>query len=454
MRLEYLGHASWLVEPGQGGGVGGLRILTDPLLFEQHAGGVFEVVPRRRVDIASLRPDFVFVSHVHFDHFDVDSLAALAKADSQTVLVTSDELVEQTAQILGFETIHRIGPGTRVELAGGFTFTTTPSYAPDIEWGIVFADASGVAWNMIDTVFPATHIVRSIRADAIGERRLDLALAPIQTMREIALATADHVGFVPQDHAHAIACAAATGAAVIAPSACGEAFTAPFKTQNQYVYPVSRTRAASDVQRFAPGTRTLVPELGQAIQIDSGEVGLVPGTLSFERLGDGQDPRAFRPLEPAPMVDPNFDDHQPSVMAETIARWCKTELAPALARTLGEREDLEGVVMVLEIVMPDGDRQSFRFDTKGSCWRAEDREYDVLVITVASMLVDVIEGRRAWVEPLLAGLLRSSVRGVSISPGECKPLSIAPMFPYYCIGYRESVERSVLWRARRLARNA
>lgn len=452
MRLDYLGHASWLVESREPGTKTGLRILTDPLLFEQHAGGVFEVVPKRRVEIASLRPDFVFVSHVHFDHFDVDSLHALAKSDPQTVLVTSDELVERSARMLGFETIHRIGPGTRVELAGGLTFTTTPSYAPDIEWGIVFADPSGVVWNMIDTVFPATHNVRSIRADAIGERRLDLALAPIQIMREIALATADHLGFIAQDHAHALACAAATGATVIAPSACGEAFTAPFRSQNHFVYPISRTRATSDVSRFAPGTRTLIPELGQALHVDDGHVELVPGSLGFERLGDGLDPRAFRPLEPAPIVDPNFDGLDPSAMTKTITRWCETELAPALGRTLGAREDLEHVVMVLEVVLPDADRISYRFDTKGSCRRAEDREYDVLVLTVASMLVDVIEGRRAWVEPLLAGLLRSSIRGVSISPGACKPLSIAAMFPYYCIGYRESVERSVLWRAEQALR--
>ena len=47
MRFNYLGHACWLLEAS------GLRIALDPLLGDEHAGGVFEVVPKRRVDPAS-----------------------------------------------------------------------------------------------------------------------------------------------------------------------------------------------------------------------------------------------------------------------------------------------------------------------------------------------------------------------------------------------------------------
>lgn len=441
MRFNYLGHACWLLEAS------GLRIALDPLLRERHAGGVFEVVPRRRVDEASLRADFVFVSHSHFDHFDIESLGLLAAQDPDSVLVTSDELVERAATVLGFRTVHRVSPGTKVELSGGLSFTTTPSFAPDVEWGTVFADDSGVAWNLIDTVFPSPADVARIRDSAVEGRKIDLALAPIQTLREIALSTADFVGFRPHDHAHLLACAAATGARTITPSACGEAFAAPYAAMNRYVYPVSRARAARDLKRYAPGTRTVIPEIGESLVIEGGEVSLGKGTVAFERLGSGEDPRHFAPIEPAAVFDPNLDGRRSVEMRDAIGRWAKDDLAPALAKALGDRGDLAGISLVLEVVLPD-DRIAFRLDTRGGVEHRDDPEYDVRVVVAASMLLDVIEGRRAWVEPLLAGLLRSSVRGAHIAEGVCAPLSIAPMFPYYAIPYRQSVERSVMWRAR------
>lgn len=447
MKLHHLGHACWLLEAS------GLRLVLDPLLFERHAGDVFEVVPRRRVEVSSLRADFVFVSHAHFDHFDVRSLHALARADADTVLVTSDELVERAASALGFRTVHRIPPATRIELSGGFSVATTPSYAPEVEWGELFADASGVVWNLIDTVFPSTSAVEQIRDVAAAGRPVDLALAPIQTLREIAMSTADDVGFRADDHGHLLAVAAAAGAKVVAPSACGEAFAAPFEAMNRYVYPVSRARAARDLTRFAPEVRTIVPELGQALVVEGGQVSVEPGAIGIERLSDGADPRFFRPIDAAPMFDPNLDDRAEGELADLALAWCERELGPGLGRALSGRSDLAGTSYVLEIVLPS-DRLSVRFDERGEMRRGSDPEYDVLVSVAGSMLVDVIEGKRGWVEPLLAGLLRSSVRGAHVTPGSSRPLNVAPIFPYYALPYRESIERAVMRRVQLLAERA
>ncbi|HWB81460.1 MAG TPA: MBL fold metallo-hydrolase, partial [Nannocystaceae bacterium] len=106
MELCYLGHAMWLCEAA------GLRLLTDPLLAATHHCGVFEVVPRREVDAAALRADFVLVSHRHPDHFDVASLDRLAQLDPDSVVVTSDELVAWAARALGFTSVRVVAPGT------------------------------------------------------------------------------------------------------------------------------------------------------------------------------------------------------------------------------------------------------------------------------------------------------------------------------------------------------
>src|SRR4029079_2201992 len=100
MWITYLGHAMWLAEMGE------LRILFDPLLDGVHHGGVFEVHPARRIDVAALAADFIVVSPRHPDHVDVRSLARLAEHDAQSVVLTSDALVAETARKLGFESAH------------------------------------------------------------------------------------------------------------------------------------------------------------------------------------------------------------------------------------------------------------------------------------------------------------------------------------------------------------
>lgn len=440
MRLDYLGHASWLAAVSE------LRLAFDPQLFDRHAGGVFQIFPPRTIEAEALRPDFIFVSHAHFDHFDVDSLAALARADAASVLVTSDPLVEEVGHILGFETVRRVAPATRVELAEGLTITTTPSVAPDVEWGLLLEHASGTVWNMIDTVFETPADVTRVKRSVLGERPLDLALAPIQPMSEIAMATAGNVGFDAGYYRHLIACGAASEGRVLAPSACGEAFRGPYQAMNGYVYPVSRARAARDVARFAPGLRTLVPTLGEALAVEGGEVAIVPGQTAITRTGGSDDPRVFRPIEPAPLFDPNEPGYARDRMWRRIWAFCEDELSPALARELAPAE----LQLVLEVVFDDA-REAITFDTKGRVERRFEPEYDVLVSAAASLLYEVLEGRRAWVEPLLGGFLRSSVRGASLSEGRVHPLAVAPIFPYYGLSYRASLERSVRLRAREAA---
>ncbi|MFO0555722.1 MAG: MBL fold metallo-hydrolase [Polyangiaceae bacterium] len=443
MRLDFFGHSSWLFEAA------GLRLLFDPLLFERHAGGVFSVMPARRIEPADLRADFCLVSHVHFDHFDVASLAALARHDPETVLVTSDPLVARASEIVGFHTVRLVEPGTRVEL-DEVTLTMTPSRAPDVEWGTIVEDSSGVAWNLIDTVFHSPFDVRTVRQTALGDRAIDLALVPIQPMREIALATADHVGFVTSDYGHFLGCAAATGAKTLSPCASGERFAEPYSAMNHLVYPVSRTRAARDLARYAPSQRVLVPAVGESLVLEGSDVSIAPGTIPLHVSG-AFDPRPFRPLELAPMFDPNLDDRPLSEIREGCLRFCRDVLAPAIARELSSPV-FAGLSLVLEIVLSDGAHLALTFDTKGNVTERGDDEYDVLVMVAGSMLLDVIEGRRGWVEPLLAGLLRSSVRGALVDPERVSPLPVAPMFPYYAISYRESIERATLARAEALAR--
>ncbi|NUO54552.1 MAG: MBL fold metallo-hydrolase [Polyangiaceae bacterium] len=439
VRLVHLGHATWLVDAA------GLRLLCDPLLGQAHSGGTFATVPRRTIEASSTRADFIIVSHAHPDHFDPESLAALARVDADTVVITPEPLVAEVARIVGFRTVREVAPGTRVDL-DGLSLVTTPSRAPDVELGVVFLDRAAAVWNMIDTVFDTPNEVRQIREAAVGDRRLDVALVPVQPMREIALATAGHVGFDARQYLHMLACAKEADSACYVPSAAGDAHAPPFDAMNAWVYPVSRERAAADLARFAPSARVLMPDVGDAMVVEGGAVAVERGDVDFELLG-GDPSRSFRPLEPAPLVDPNLLGLPASTYKERIVAWLRSDLAPALASTLGRRDDLGDLRLSLEIVSTDG-REGFSFDRFGRIRDGIDPEYEVLVVAAASMLWEVIEGRRGWGEPLLAGLLRSSVRGISIVGDFGRPLSIAPIFLYYALSYGESVRRAAIHRAR------
>jgi L-ascorbate metabolism protein UlaG (beta-lactamase superfamily) len=108
-RATYVGHATALIE------VGGVRVLTDPILsgriahLRRHGGAV---------DAGSLGDlDAVLVSHAHLDHLHAASLRQLAVKRPQPALVIPRGLRRHVAK-LGFERIHELTAGEQIEIAG------------------------------------------------------------------------------------------------------------------------------------------------------------------------------------------------------------------------------------------------------------------------------------------------------------------------------------------------
>jgi L-ascorbate metabolism protein UlaG (beta-lactamase superfamily) len=84
MRFSFIGHASWLVQ------VAGLNILIDPLWSER--ASPFSFAGPKRVNEPGVafeklpHIDVVLVSHGHYDHLDVETLARLHKAFAPRVI--------------------------------------------------------------------------------------------------------------------------------------------------------------------------------------------------------------------------------------------------------------------------------------------------------------------------------------------------------------------------------
>lgn len=432
-----MGHAGWLVEAGP------LRLLFDPLLGDSHAGGVSAVWPGRSFDAAALRADFVFVTHAHADHFDPDSLAALAAADPETVVVTSDPLVEEVASMFGFRRVELLSPGTRVDLADGVRVTLTPSAAPEVEWGVLVEDGAHTVWNLVDTVFPTPSDAGELVRELLGPRPLDLAIAPLQPMCEVALATAGHIGLDEAVYHHLLDTAAHAGARCVVPGACGEIFLPPFDAMNSCVFPVSRERACRDLRERWPDVQIVSPAIGERVDVDAVGVRVAPSELEVRAL-PSLDPRLFRPWDVGPIRDPNLGAISEREVEARLVAWIEGPLRGALVK--GYAGAIRELRFALELVFPSGTRTR-TLTSRGGLEDTLNPDYDALVSVAASLLLDVIESRRGWFEPLLGGMVRSVVRRHATA-GE-RP--IPPIFLYEAIGYRESIERATRSRARALA---
>lgn len=442
-----LGHAGWLVEAA------GLRLVCDPLIEVDHHGGVFEVTPRRRLRAEALRPDFILISHRHPDHFDVRSLAKLAALDRESVVVTPDELIAWTARELGFSSVQVVPPGQQVEL-DGLRFVTSESASRD-EWGVMVASDEGVVWNQVDTVFRDLAHVRAVaRAGlaALGRERIDLALVQWQPMLEIAAQLGHAVAFPKRAYADLLRRLAAIEPAAIVPASAGTVHAEPYAWLNQIVCPVEEERFVRDAARSCPSAHVLPSRLGARYRLRGGrvEVELEGGSGLIERLAGGPG-RDYRPIEIPAVRDVGLFLGPPEsieTMRADIVRWLEHELADALVAHYPQFGVDDPLRFAIEVVFADESRiaRTLVVDRQ-ACELREgvDPGWDAYDVAAATMLWEVIAGRRHWGDMLLAGGLRAHSRAYRVDARGLHPANLGETFLYYALSYAESVERCVRW---------
>jgi L-ascorbate metabolism protein UlaG (beta-lactamase superfamily) len=111
-RLTFLGHSTVLIE------LAGLRILTDPVLFDR-IGPLRRVASSLGLDLYA-GIDLVLVSHLHLDHFDVPSLRLLGPDVRVVVPSGAGPLLGR----LGFEHVIELGPREGL-VSGSVSVTAT-----------------------------------------------------------------------------------------------------------------------------------------------------------------------------------------------------------------------------------------------------------------------------------------------------------------------------------------
>ncbi len=113
MKITATGHAGLLVETQRG------SVLCDPWRTPAYFASWFVFPDNSEVDFESFKPDFLYISHLHRDHFD-PFLLARSVANSTTVLLPqfpTDEL-RSALKELGFRSFVETRNGEPIELDG------------------------------------------------------------------------------------------------------------------------------------------------------------------------------------------------------------------------------------------------------------------------------------------------------------------------------------------------
>jgi UDP-MurNAc hydroxylase len=167
MRFTVIGHACLFIETGS------QRILVDPWL----AGSCYwrswwHFPPNTPIRPEFLEPDYVYLTHHHFDHFHYPSLRRIAKSARVLIPRFGVDVMRGEVEHLGFKEIVEMPHGEPLTLDGG-TRVASYQYGPDdsafvVERdGVVLADLNDckikgrAARPMLKTFGPPTVVFKS-----------------------------------------------------------------------------------------------------------------------------------------------------------------------------------------------------------------------------------------------------------------------------------------------------
>jgi UDP-MurNAc hydroxylase len=299
MKVTLLGHASVFIE------MGSTRCLMDPVFLDPFEDAAVVSCPRRSVDLAAIPPiDLLVISHSHLDHFDIPSLAHIAKTSRNCdVLCPEDKPIVYALDKLGFKRVHPEKPMKHFAF-GEYELLTTPSFTNDIvEFGVVFKHKSGTFWNQVDSRMAPGEVPKTLAQAG----RIDLLFA-MYASQNFNFFESRGTGFPHAMHAMNLSNVMATRPRMVVPGSAGFRFAgAGMEWCNAFLFPMSRERFVADLARLAPNIEARIANPGDVFEIHAGAVVHRPAASRLARtLEDDSDLLRFDPTATIPpLTDPN-----------------------------------------------------------------------------------------------------------------------------------------------------
>jgi UDP-MurNAc hydroxylase len=151
MRLTFLGHVGFYAETRGG------SVLCDPWFTPAYFGSWFPFPRNDRLDVTPFSsPDYLYISHLHRDHFDPDWLAEHVDRSARVLLPEFGvPFLERELRAIGFEHFVATRHGEPVDLGGGLRATilafTEPADGPLGDSLLVLDDGTARVLNQNDS---------------------------------------------------------------------------------------------------------------------------------------------------------------------------------------------------------------------------------------------------------------------------------------------------------------
>jgi len=393
MKVGKVGHASFTIETND------VFCLLDPVFTADFESGANEFYPPVNLDVAALthRCTLLVLSHIHFDHFSIETISALNK--SIPVIYPRDEVfIGKCLERMGFKSAHGTILGEVINY-GSLTIIPTQSVGKPNEYGYVFSTDGHSVWAMVDTV-----VNDGVVAQVLGAvKHIDVLLAKYQPVIEEALYQ-NGMGsdFPGERYGDLLRSIRVADPKCVVPSFAGLRF-ARDQWLNTRAFPVEVELFVEDIRQVVPSARVIEMGAGDLIDVAEDLVlnpGAVDGVLASEEPAPAPQ---WRPdFGVPPLLDRPPEGRSQEEVRARIEDYLDETLLSALneeSRLWRDKMDTAGVVWRLNVVFADGPpiERFIDFRLKPLAWRSglDARPCKVITSITASALYGLILGERS-----------------------------------------------------------
>ena len=372
IKTTLIGHASMLIQSNK------TTILTDPVWFDYLWEEVNVLCPSIDLDLKKIPSiDVLNISHRHQDHFDVRTLAYLARSGSAlkpdaTILVPNDDILIDVLRELNYKNIVTVEDFKSISIRD-VTLTPTPSlnegdYYP--EHGLLINDGEVTIWNQVDTVV-SPEIISYInklygRLDFSHSRFLPLLEGNFTHHKTLAIPFEEYSSFLKV--------AGALKPKFIVPGSAAFRYRDELGFLNRYSFPTTPKQFLADLNDFCPDIKTNTFNPGDIAYISKEGVRIDQQSSDFVRiLYDDSDKVIFKPvMEVKPIISIVSDSETNNNEMQIVEDY----IQGAYLDILGSSDKLDGwrywqTLYQLEVFDASGGSESWNIDFRDKKLQAD-----------------------------------------------------------------------------------
>jgi hypothetical protein len=459
IKTTLIGHASMLIQSNK------TTILTDPVWFDYLWEEVNVLCPSIKLDISKIPPiDVLNISHRHQDHFDVRTLAYLAKREGifkpdAVILAPKDDILVEVLKMLDFKNIKIVQDFVDIKI-GDVTITPTPSlnegdYFP--EHGLLVNDGEVTIWNQVDTVVNP-EIISFINnlyggIDFAHSRFLPLLEGNFNHHKSLNLPFDEYCSFLKV--------AGALMPKFVVPGSASFRYRDELSFLNHYSFPTTSEQFLSDLSIFCSDIKSSTFLSGDIAYISKDGVKIERQASDFVALKeDDSNKIVFKPvMEVKPIISIPTNSENIKKQNLTIEKFLKKQFIQQIV----DCDKFDGwrywqVMYQLEVFDSKGDSEIWSIDFKAEHLELKEGSYQKINLyegISTSDLVGLIDGKTSWDYVGICGNYRTFNNIYRVGDGAFEvfpaerafPLPLAQIFPSnYEMDRNKYMKDVLLWK--------